>query len=90
SVLSLPGAWVTRFYRTQIRPAIGDRCELHPSCSEYFRQACGKHGLLGFTIYADRGVREPDVVKYQEEPVMIDGTIKFADPLEAHDWWMKE
>ncbi|NCC51991.1 MAG: hypothetical protein EOM20_12355, partial [Spartobacteria bacterium] len=33
SVLSLPGAWVTRFYRTQIRPAIGDRCELHPSCS---------------------------------------------------------
>jgi hypothetical protein len=88
SWLALPGSWVTSFYRAQIRPAIGDRCLLQPSCSAYFLQACHKHGLLGFSIYADRGVREPGVVSEARHPVMINGTIKYADPLEDHDWWM--
>jgi hypothetical protein len=47
SLASLPGRWVVRFYRAQIGPAIGARCDLHPSCSEYFLHASRAHGLLG-------------------------------------------
>ncbi len=87
---SLPGQWVVRFYRAQIGPAIGARCDLEPSCSEYFRQASRAHGPLGVAIMADRFVREPSVVAAKEQPVtMPDGRIRYADPLSAHDAWLK-
>ena len=89
-----PGSWVARpvlwliaLYGTQVSPATGERCSLHPSCSEYARQAIRKHGLLGLPIYADRNVREPDVVSKQDRPVVVNGRRKFADPIEEHDWW---
>ena len=62
SLAALPGKWVVKFYRAQIGPAIGSRCDLLPSCSEYFMQASRAHGLLGVPIMADRFVREPSVV----------------------------
>ena len=86
----LPGKWIVRFYRTQISPAIGSRCSLDPSCSEYFRLATRAHGLLAFPIVADRFAREPSVVSAGEVLVeRPDGTFRYADPLEAHDYWMK-
>lgn len=85
-----PGRWIVRFYRAQIGPAIGARCDLEPSCSEYFRQASHAHGLLGVSIMADRFIREPTVVAAKEKPiVMPDGRIRYADPLSDHDAWMK-
>lgn len=90
SVLSMPGRWIVRLYRTQISPAIGARCDLEPSCSEYFRQASAAHGLLGFPIMADRFVREPSVVVTKEKPVVMpDGRIRYADPLADHDFWLR-
>ncbi|NCA82320.1 MAG: membrane protein insertion efficiency factor YidD [Opitutae bacterium] len=90
SLASLPGRWVVQFYRAQIGPAIGSRCDLLPSCSEYFLQASRAHGLLGVPIMADRFVREPSVVSAAEKPVaMPDGHIRYADPLSDHDFWMK-
>jgi putative component of membrane protein insertase Oxa1/YidC/SpoIIIJ protein YidD len=90
SLASLPGKWVVKFYRAQIGPAIGSRCDLQPSCSEYFRQASRAHGLLGVPLMADRFVREPSVVSAREQPVaMPDGRIRYADPVSAHDFWMK-
>jgi putative component of membrane protein insertase Oxa1/YidC/SpoIIIJ protein YidD len=87
---SAPGRWIVKFYRAQIGPAIGSRCDLQPSCSEYFRQASHTHGLLGIPIMADRFVREPSVVSAKEKPVVMpDGRIRFADPLSDHDFWMK-
>lgn len=87
---SLPGQWVVKFYRAQIGPAIGARCDLEPSCSEYFRQASCAHGPLGVAIMADRFVREPSVVAAKEQPIsMPDGRIRYADPLSAHDHWLK-
>jgi len=89
SAASLPGRWLVQFYRAQIGPAIGSRCDLLPSCSEYFLQASRAHGLLGVSIVADRFVREPSVVSARENPVpMPDGRIRYADPLSGHDSWM--
>ena len=86
---ALPGRWLVKFYRAQVGPAIGSRCDLLPSCSEYMLRASGAHGLLGIAIMADRFVREPSVVSAREKPVtMPDGHVRYADPLEDHDFWM--
>ena len=90
SLAALPGQWVVRFYRAQVGPAIGSRCDLLPSCSEYFLQASRAHGLLGVPIMADRFVREPSVVSARAHPaVMPDGRIRYADPVSDHDAWLK-
>jgi putative component of membrane protein insertase Oxa1/YidC/SpoIIIJ protein YidD len=86
---SWPGRMIVWGYRSQISPAIGSRCSLQPSCSEYFRQACSKHGLLGFAMYGDRGVREPAVVSAGKHPVRVGDKVKYPDPLSDHDWWME-
>ena len=88
--LTRPAEGMIALYRTQISPAIGDRCSLYPSCSEYCMQAMRRHGLLGLAMYADRAVREPDVVRKQQDPVIINGKRKYRDPLEDHDWWMEQ
>lgn len=90
SLASLPGRWIVAFYRAQIGPAIGARCDLLPSCSEFFLQASRAHGLLGISLMADRFVREPSVVAAKEQPVtMPDGHVRFADPVSDHDFWME-
>ncbi|MFH0953623.1 MAG: membrane protein insertion efficiency factor YidD [Verrucomicrobiota bacterium] len=88
-LLSKPGQWIVRFYRAQLRPAIGARCSLEPSCSEYFREASREHGLLAFPITADRLVREPSVVAAKEKEVQVGEQMRIADPLADHDDWMK-
>ena len=90
SLAALPGRWVVQFYRAQIGPAIGSRCDLQPSCSEYFLQAGRAHGLLGVPLIADRFVREPSVVAAAEQPVTLPGgRIRYADPVSDHDEWLK-
>jgi putative component of membrane protein insertase Oxa1/YidC/SpoIIIJ protein YidD len=84
SIWSWPGELIVKFYRGQIAPAIGSRCTLEPSCSEYFRQACRKNGWLGFPMTADRFIREPGVVRDAEKPVRVRDTIRYADPVEDH------
>ncbi len=86
---SAPVRWITALYRTQIRPAIGSRCSLTPSCSEYFLQAGRVHGLLAFPLMGDRLVREPGVVQAAEHPVAHGETVRYADPLVEHDCWLK-
>ena len=90
SLAALPGKWIVKFYRAQIGPAIGSRCDLLPSCSEYFVQASRAHGLLGIPIMADRFIREPSVVSAAAKPVeMPDGHIRYSDPVSDHDFWLK-
>ncbi|MFH1478087.1 MAG: membrane protein insertion efficiency factor YidD [Verrucomicrobiota bacterium] len=84
----LPGQWVIAFYRSQIRPVLGERCSLRPNCSEYSRQAFQKHGVLGLALTADRFFREPSVVAAAEHPVNVNGKWYYADPLSDHDWWL--
>ncbi|MBU4211860.1 MAG: membrane protein insertion efficiency factor YidD [Verrucomicrobia bacterium] len=84
----LPGQWGIAFYRSQIRPALGERCSLCPNCSEYSRQAFQKHGVLGLALTADRFFREPSVVASAEYPVDVNGKWYYTDPLSDHDWWL--
>ena len=90
-VFALPGRALVAFYRAQIGPALGGRCALQPSCSEYFLQASRKHGLAGVPMITDRFVREPTVTGAREVMVELpDGAWRIADPVEWHDFWWCE
>lgn len=82
-----PGLWFTRFYRRQIRPAIGNRCQLRPTCSEYFVQAARRYGWRAIPLLADRLVREPSVVQAAEHPLYEQDRVVYPDPVEAHSFW---
>lgn len=86
-VSARPGQWIVTFYRQQIAPAIGSRCSLTPSCSEYFLMASRAHGLGGIPMIADRLVREPGEVSHGV--VQKDGGRKgiISDPVGAHEQW---
>ncbi|MBQ9345305.1 MAG: membrane protein insertion efficiency factor YidD [Kiritimatiellae bacterium] len=91
ALVSLPARGLIAFYRSQVRPAIGGRCALEPSCSEYFLQASKKHGLLGIPLIADRFAREPAVTQAAEVLVeRPDGSLRIADPVDNHDFWFTE
>lgn len=83
-----PASWIVDFYRSQISPAIGHRCSLEPSCSEYFLQASLRHGWLAVPLIGDRLVREPGVVRAAEQPVNRNGLLRYRDPVEAHTFWL--
>jgi len=82
----LPAQWVILLYQTQIGPAIGQRCSLLPSCSRYAQQALKKYGIWGIGFIGDRMIREPDVVAQKLKPEIIDGRVKYHDPLNEHDF----
>ena len=84
-----PGEWLIWFYRKQISPALGNRCSLYSSCSEYGMQALRKHGALGIAFIADRGVREPSVLAEKKYPLRTGNHWLYKDPVEDHDWWMR-
>jgi len=88
SLTGRPFQWLIAFYRREIGPALGRRCSLTPSCSEYGRQALRRHGVLGLALIGDRTVREPQVVAEKASPVFRDGRWRYSDPVETHDWWM--
>ena len=89
-----PGTWlaagVVGFYRLFVGPAIGDRCVLEPSCSQYYLEASRKHGILGVPMITDRFVREP-VESHSERLIrMPDGSWRHSDPVSDHDWWFSK
>lgn len=90
SIFAQPAYAVIHFYRSQISPAIGWRCTLEPSCSEYFVCAVHRHGsLMALPMIADRLVREPTVNDEKQYPVWVNGMRRYKDPVEDHDFWMK-
>lgn len=84
-----PARGIIRFYQTQIGPAIGHRCSLDPSCSRYSMEASMKHGWKGIPMTADRLVREPSVVSSEQNPVRVNGYVRFRDPVSDHDGWFR-
>jgi putative component of membrane protein insertase Oxa1/YidC/SpoIIIJ protein YidD len=64
-------------------------CPMHPSCSEYSRDAFAKHGLvMGWWMTFDRLLRcDPDEVE-RATRVLVRGTWKAYDPVARNDrWW---
>ena len=89
-----PGAWlaagVVGFYRLFVGPAIGSRCVLEPSCSQYFLEAGRKHGIAGVPMVADRFVREPVVSASDRWVRRPDGSWRHPDPVSDHDGWFSK
>ena len=64
-------------------------CPMHPSCSEYGRQAVQKHGfLIGWTLTMDRLLRCGRDELNHSPRIWVAGDWKFYDPVWANDgWW---
>jgi len=45
-----------RFYRRWVSPGFPPVCRFYPTCSEYFVQAIGKHGLMSGSFLAFKRV----------------------------------
>ncbi len=63
-------------------------CPMHPSCSAYSRQAIARYGSAkGWIMAVDRLMRcGRDELRYAPQ-VMVNGELKFYDPVEANDFW---
>ena len=74
-----------QIYKHHISSIDGERCPMHPSCSEYALQAIKKYGLFkGSVLICDRLTRcGSDLYLYQE--VRVEGRTLYSDPLEAND-----
>ncbi len=81
----LPVRGMVGFYRVFIGPALGHRCSLAPSCSNYSLQAARERGWLGLPMTGDRLIREPSVIAAREKVVTdAEGRIRIADPVSDH------
>ena len=79
-----------RTFHKYISPVDGPRCPMYPTCSGYSLQALRKHGpLLGVFQTVDRLYREGDVEHEHRQPVNKWGRIRFYDPLEENDFWLR-
>ena len=63
-------------------------CSMYPSCSEYGRQCIEKYGFfVGWMMTVDRLMRcGRDETKLSPR-IMVDGKLKYYDPVEANDFW---
>jgi putative component of membrane protein insertase Oxa1/YidC/SpoIIIJ protein YidD len=79
-----------RFFQDYISRADGDRCPMHPTCSQYCSEAFKKHGaLLGWIMCSDRLIRCGRDETRLSDPVWIDGVKHSFDPLSHNDFWRK-
>ena len=88
------GGWFARrvvgFYRLFVGPALGARCALEPSCSQYFLEASRRHGVFGIPMIADRFVREPVASASDRWVRNAKGKLKHPDPVSDHDGWFSK
>ncbi len=81
--------WPIRLYQTQIGPAIGQRCSMHPSCSAYCAEAIARYGWIGIPMTTDRLIRETDHVNHRLHPIAINGVERYYNPVDAHSFWFR-
>lgn len=63
-------------------------CPMHPSCSEYARQAVAAHGeLIGWFMACDRLMRCGRDEVRRSPVVRAGGGFRVADSLERNDFW---
>jgi putative membrane protein insertion efficiency factor len=79
-----------RFFQKYISPVDGPRCPMYPTCSSYSLQAMQQHGpLIGVFQTVDRLYREGDQQHEHQQPINKWGYVRFFDPLESNDFWLK-
>ena len=79
-----------KFYQDYISSVDGNRCLMHPTCSQYCIEAFKKHGtFLGWIMCSDRLMRCGRDEKKLSDPVWIDGEKRSYDPVSNNDFWRK-
>jgi len=79
-----------KFYQDYISSVDGNRCLMHPTCSQYCIEAFEKHGtFLGWIMCSDRLIRCGRDEKKLSDPVWIDGKKRSYDPVSNNDFWRK-
>lgn len=79
-----------KFYQDYISSVDGNRCLMHPTCSQYCIEAFEKHGTLsGWIMCSDRLIRCGRDEKKLSDPVWIDGEKRSYDPVSNNDFWRK-
>src|SRR5210317_593968 len=75
-----------KFYQDYISSVDGNRCLMHPTCSQYCIEAFKKHGtFLGWIMCSDRLIRCGRDEKKLSDPVWIDGEKRSYDPVSNND-----
>jgi putative membrane protein insertion efficiency factor len=77
-----------KFYQDYISRVDGNRCPMHPTCSQYCIEAFKKHGtFLGWVMCSDRLIRCGRDERKLSDPVLIDGQKRSYDPVSNNDFW---
>lgn len=77
-----------KFYRDFISSADGNRCPMHPTCSQYCNEAFAKHGyIMGWIMCSDRLLRCGRDETKLSDPVWIDNVKHSYDPVSNNDFW---
>jgi putative membrane protein insertion efficiency factor len=77
-----------KFYQDYISSVDGNRCSMHPTCSQYCIEAFKKHGtFLGWIMCSDRLIRCGRDERKLSDPVLIDGQKRSYDPVSNNDFW---
>jgi putative membrane protein insertion efficiency factor len=77
-----------KFYQDYISGIDGNRCPMHPTCSQYCIDAFKKHGtFLGWIMCSDRLIRCGRDEKKLSDPIWIDGEKRSYDPVSNNDFW---
>ena len=77
-----------KFYQDYISSVDGNRCPMHPTCSQYCIEAFKKHGTFwGWIMCSDRLIRCGRDEKKLSNPVWIDGEKRSYDPVSNNDFW---
>ena len=78
------------FYQKIISPAVGNRCQMSPSCSAYSKEAFQTHGFfLGWIMTCDRLMRCGRDETHLAPGVWTPEGRLNLDPLSGNDSWMK-
>jgi uncharacterized protein len=78
------------FYQKIISPAVGNRCQMSPSCSAYSKEAFQAHGFfIGWIMTCDRLMRCGRDETHLSPGVWPPEGRLTSDPLSANDSWMK-
>lgn len=86
-LVDVPFLGLLKFYQVFISPMDGDRCPLHPTCSQFSIQAIRRHGpAVGVVMTADRLMHEADESRLSQK-VMVGSRIRGVDTLDDNDFW---
>ncbi len=85
---------IISFYRgplNHLRAIRRGECPMYPSCSEYSRQAIARFGFAkGWVMSMDRLMRcGRDEIRMAPK-ILVNGKLKYYDPIERNDLWLNQ